>query len=109
MSPRTFDDIPVSTVFAEEKSRENSDTRKSTTSLKSQNSRKISRESRDSKKSKKSEKSEKSNQSENEPDSESVETAKKLKKQLEDTIRKYFRNFIKYYSKLLILRYSLYR
>jgi len=86
MSPRTFDDIPVSTVFAEEKSRENSDTRKSTTSLKSQNSRKISRESRDSKKSKKSEKSEKSNQSENEPDSESVETAKKLKKQLEDTI-----------------------
>ena len=69
MSPRTFDDIPVSTVFAEEKSRENSDTRKSTTSLKSQNSRKISRESRDSKKSKKSEKSEKSNQSENEPDS----------------------------------------
>merc|ERR1711953_877578 len=58
MSPRTFDDIPVSTVFAEEKSRENSDTRKSTTSLKSQNSRKISRESRDSKKSKKSEKSE---------------------------------------------------
>merc|ERR1712227_762550 len=86
MSPRTFDDIPVSTVFAEEKSRENSDTRKSTTSLKSQNSRKISRESRDSKKSKKSEKSEKSNHSENEPDSESVETAKKLKKQLEDTI-----------------------
>jgi len=83
MSPRTFDDIPVSTVFAEEKSRENSDTRKSTTSLKSQNSRKISRESRDSKKSKKSEKSEKS---ENEPDEESVETAKKLKKQLEDTI-----------------------
>ena len=94
MSPRTFDDIPVSTVFAEEKSRENSDTRKSTTSLKSQNSRKISRESRDSKKSKKSEKSEKSNQSENEPDSESVETAKKLKKQLEDTIRKHFRNTI---------------
>merc|ERR1712137_644481 len=86
MSPPTSDDIPVSTVFAEEKSRENSDTRKSTTSLKSQNSRKISRESRDSKKSKKSEKSEKSNQSENEPDSESVETAKKLKKQLEDTI-----------------------
>lgn len=86
MSPRTFDDIPVSTVFAEEKSREseNSDTRtKSTSSLKSQNSRKISRESRDSKKSKKSEKSEKS---ENEPDEESVETAKKLKKQLEDTI-----------------------
>jgi len=88
MSPRTFDDIPVSTVFAEEKSREentnseNSDTRKSTTSLRSQNSRKISRESRDSKKSKKSEKS----QSENEPDEESVETAKKLKKQLEDTI-----------------------
>ena len=98
MSPRTFDDIPVSTVFAEEKSREseNSDTRKSTTSLRSQNSRKISRESRDSKKSKKSEKSEKSNQSENEPDSESVETAKKLKKQLEDTIRKYFRKIIKY-------------
>ena len=94
MSPRTFDDIPVSTVFAEEKSRENSDTRKSTTSLKSQNSRKISRESRDSKKSKKSEKSEKSNQSENEPDSESVETAKKLKKQLEDTIRKHFRNTV---------------
>ena len=91
MSPRTFDDIPVSTVFAEEKSRENSDTRKSTTSLKSQNSRKISRESRDSKK---SEKSEKSNQSENEPDSESVETAKKLKKQLEDTIRKHLRNTI---------------
>merc|ERR1712137_264522 len=86
MSPRTFDDIPVSTVFAEEKSRESedSDTRtKSTSSLKSQNSRKISRESRDSKKSKKSEKSEKS---ENEPDEESVETAKKLKKQLEDTI-----------------------
>merc|ERR1712137_1469427 len=80
MSPRTFDDIPVSTVFAEEKSREseNSDTRtKSTSSLKSQNSRKISRESRDSKKSEKSE---------NEPDEESVETAKKLKKQLEDTI-----------------------
>merc|ERR1712168_827829 len=59
MSPRTFDDIPVSTVFAEEKSREetteseHSDTRKSTT---------------------------------NEPDEESVETAKKLKKQLEETI-----------------------
>ena len=90
MSPRTFDDIPVSTVFAEEKSREseNSDTRKSTTSLRSQNSRKISRESRDSKKSKKSEKSE------NEPDQESVETAKKLKKQLEDTIRNHFRNTI---------------
>jgi hypothetical protein len=87
MSPRTFDDIPVSTVFAEEKSRENiSDTKSTTTSLKSPNSRKISRESRDSKKSKKSEKSEKSNQSENEPDLESVETAKKLKKQLEETI-----------------------
>lgn len=86
MSPRTFDDIPVSTVFAEEKSREestgseHSDARRSTTSLRSQNSRKISRESRDSKKSKKSEKSA------NEPDEESIETAKKLKKQLEDTI-----------------------
>ena len=94
MSPRTFDDIPVSTVFAEEKSREseNSDTRKSTTSLRSQNSRKISRESRDSKKSKKSEKSE------NEPDQESVETAKKLKKELEDTIRNHFRNTIKVHT-----------
>jgi len=90
MSPRTFDDIPVSTVFAEEKSREetteseHSDTRKSTTSLRSQNSRKISRESRDSKKSKKSEKS--TSSTTNEPDEESVETAKKLKKQLEETI-----------------------
>ena len=94
MSPRTFDDIPVSTVFAEEKSREseNSDTRKSTTSLRSQNSRKISRESRDSKKSKKSEKSE------NEPDQESVETAKKLKKELEDTIRNHFRKTIKVHT-----------
>ena len=37
MSPRTFDDIPVSTVFAEEKSRESD--RKSTTSLKKHHSK----------------------------------------------------------------------
>ena len=97
MSPRTFDDIPVSTVFAEEKSREiqtefdNSTERKiSSDSNRSSSSRnrKISRDS------KRSEKSQQQIQ-------QSLETAKKLKKELEDTIRNNRTNY-----KLLLLSFS---
>lgn len=84
MSPRTFDDIPVSTVFAEEKSREiqtefdNSAERKISSDSNRSNSSRNRKISRDSKRSEKSQ----------QQTQQSIETAKKLKKELEDTISK---------------------
>ena len=95
MSPRTFDEIPVSTVFAEEKTREllkpeNFARKTSTDSNRSSNrsrpdSRKLSRESKKSNDSKKS--SDSRNSTKN-VQQKVTQTAKKLKKELEDTIRK---------------------
>ena len=83
MSPRTFDEIPVSTVFAEEKSREVDDeveARKISIDSKSSTKSNQSRNRKTSRDSKKSEKNQKINE-------QAIDTAKTLKKELEDTIR----------------------